>query len=937
MTPERWQQIERLYHLALAREVSQRATFLEEACRGDETLRQEIESLLSHEEPANKFMDAPGMAVLAQAVAQDRVGSMIGQQLGAYQILSLLGAGGMGEVYRAEDTRLDRIVAIKVLPEHLSSTPQVRERFEREAKAISSLNHPHICTLHDVGHQNGINYLVMEYLEGQTLADRLKKGSFPLDQVLQIAVHIADALETAHRHGVIHRDLKPGNIMLTKAGAKVLDFGVAKVGASGTVTRAISTLTEAGAIIGTVQYMSPEQVQGQEVDARSDIFSFGLVLYEMITGKCAFEGASPASIIAAILEREPPELEPEGLNRVVRACLAKDPADRFQTARDLKRALEWSVSGDGQTPLPEGAPEPGGFRHLWLAWSVAAGLAVCLALVAFLHFREKPPAPNALPELVLSIVPPNGRNLVRVGGLSVERISPDGSAVVYRANDARFHIRSLGSLQDHSLPPFVWGGNPFWAPDSKSIAFPTVSGLMKMQIPNGATELITTETSKGSYRGGSWSEKGTILFAIIQTSPAHIGLYGVPATGGRAFPVEVPGVKEGRFYNPEFLPGGEDFLFVFTPSDSAEAQLFIATMRGGKAIDPRLLFSNDTAAAFTSAGGGHILWVRNDNLYPQRIDVKARHLVGDPELVQEGVASNATSRNAYFSVSRSGTVVWRRGTAVISQVMIFDRKGNRIGSAGASVPAEIIGLAPDEAHVLVSSSVGSWVMESNGPGRTSLGSAVPIVWTPDGSGLIGVRGAEIVKLSITGSAEIRMYPEHPASGVQLWLHDISGDGRRILYSEFRKQDAILLSASLDRGSRPEQVVEQRVDNAAMSPDGAWTVYHAESESGIYVHPLTSHGLRRQIANSGNFAVWRKDGKEILYFDQDRIWSVRVDGVGTQLRFTTPVPLFSVPGPLGMDSGSRPLAVSRDGLRIYFLQSTEEPDSGVIQVRIGAFH
>ena len=371
MTPERWQQIERLYHGALAQQSSVRAAFLEEGCRGDEAMRQEIESLLSHEGPANKFMDAPGMAVLAQAVAQDRVGSMIGQQLGAYQILSLLGAGGMGEVYRAEDTRLDRIVAIKVLREHLSSTPQVRERFEREAKAISSLNHPHICTLHDVGHQNGIDYLVLEYLEGQTLADRLKKGPFALDQVLQIAVHVADALDTAHRHGVIHRDLKPGNIMLTRAGAKVLDFGVAKVGPSATVTQAFSTLTEAGAIIGTVQYMSPEQVQGQEVDARSDIFSFGLVLYEMITGKCAFEGASPASIIAAVLEREPLAVEPNGLNRVVRACLAKDPADRFQNARDLKRALEWSVSGDGQMPLPEGASEPGGSRHLWLAWSVA--------------------------------------------------------------------------------------------------------------------------------------------------------------------------------------------------------------------------------------------------------------------------------------------------------------------------------------------------------------------------------------------------------------------------------------------------------------------------------------------------------------------------------------------------------------------------------------
>jgi hypothetical protein len=395
--------------------------------------------------------------------------------------------------------------------------------------------------------------------------------------------------------------------------------------------------------------------------------------------------------------------------------------------------------------------------------------------------------------------------------------------------------------------------------------------------------------------------------------------------------MEVPGLKEGRYYNPTFLPGGDDFLFLYSPSDSAGAELFIATIRGGKAINPRLLFKNDTAAAFTSAGGGRILFVRNDNLYAQKLDVKGRHLIGDPELVQERVASSVTYRNAYFSVSSSGTVVWRSGTAVTSQVTVFDRKGNRKGAAGASVPADIISLAPDEAHVLVASEAGSWVMESNGPGRTTLGYGRPKLWSPDGSGVMGLRGAEIYHRSVSGSHEFRYLARLPTLGDRLSLHGISADGRRILYSDGNS----LLSFSLHGEHRSELVVEQRVDNAAMSPDGAWTVYHPNTESGIYVQPLTSRDLRKQIANSGNFAVWRKDGKEIMYFDQDRVWSVRVEGVGTQLRFAPPEPLFSASRPLGMLSGGRPLAVSRDGLRIYFLQSMEQPDSGVIHVRTGA--
>ncbi len=898
MSPERWRQVEELYHLALAHAPAQRSVFLTEACKGDDGLRREVESLL--EQPSG---DGPlarpawqGAETLLELTA---IQIVPGAQLGPYKIEAPIGVGGMGEVFRGRDTRLGRAVAIKVVNEEFSG------RFEREARAISALNHPYICTLYDVGP----NYLVMEVCEGETLAARLKRGKLSMQETLRYGAQIADALAAAHAKGITHRDLKPGNIMLGKTGIKVLDFGLAK-------SPQDLTLTGTRMVMGTPAYMAPEQREGKECDARSDIYSFGLVLYEMATGKRAEQGQIP------LLDQLP-----ERLTHVIERCLEQDPAERWQTASDVRKELQWAATS---TPVLDGAPEPGAARRPWLAWSVAAVLAVGLASVALLHFREPPPAADAMPELALSIVPPSGLLLSPVGGLAVDKISPDGSTVLYHATDNRFHIRRLSSLQDQRIPPFDWYGDPFWAPDSKSIAFPTLSGLMKMQVLNGAPELITVPVAE---RGGTWGEKGIILFAGTPgSSQKGNGLYAVPATGGKPFPVEVPGLKEGRYYNPVFLSGGDDFLFVFSPSHSAVAQLFTATMRDGKAVDPRLLFSNDTSAVFTSAGGGNLLFVRNDNLYAQKFDVKGRHLIGDPELVQERVASYAAPRNAYFSVSSTGTIVWRSGTAVTSQVMIFDRKGNRIGTAGASVPASFISLSPDEAHVLVSSEAGSWVMESNGPGRTSLGwSELPRFWSPDGSRVIGGRGTEIVQRSVSDSHETRPFPGLPAFGERFRMNDISTDGRQILYTE----GTALLSFSLDVGRGSGQVVEQRVDNAAISPDGTWTVYHPYTESGIYVQPIARAVLRRQIASSGTYAVWRKDGREIVYFDQGRIWSVRVDGAGTQLRFASAELLFSVSRPLGMTSGSRPLAVSRDGSKIYLLQSTEEPDSGVIHVRTRA--
>jgi serine/threonine protein kinase len=913
MDPARLQQIQDLYHAAVDHAPSERGAFLKAACGVDAELRREVESLLAQNGSSDGPMDRPAISLLAEAVAAQ---VSAGDLLGPYRIESLLGEGGMGQVYKARDTRLGRIVAVKI------ASQQFNQRFEREARTISSLNHSNICTLFDVGP----NYLVMELVEGPTLAERIKRGPIPLEEALHIAKQIADALEAAHEKGIVHRDLKPANIMITAPGlVKVLDFGLAAVSQSSDPSNPANspTLTipptHVGMILGTAGYMSPEQARGKEVDKRADIWAFGVVLYEMITGKRLFEGATVSDSLEAVLMREPDlALAPNNTRRLLQACLEKDSRKRLRDIGDVWRLLD----------SEQATAAPSRSRFNKTAWVAAGVCGLLLAAVSFIHFREETSAQNGLPEVALSIVPPSGTNLYPVGALEVDRISPDGSTVLYFAADARLHLRRLSSFQDEILPHFTWYGDAFWAPDSKSIAVPSTSGLMKMQVPNGAPELVTTAVVSG--RGGSWGDKGIILVGNGRGQSLH----GIPAAGGKAFPIEVPGLKEGGYYDPEFLPGGDDFLFLFVPSGSAEAQLFIATLRGGKAVDPRLLFSNDTAAAFTSAGGGRILFVRNDNLYAQKIDVKARRLVGDTELVQERVASNPSYRNAYFSVSRSGTIVWRSGTAVISQVAVFDRNGNRTGTAGTSVPALMVSLAPDEAHILVSSEAGSWVMESNGPGRTNFPSGYMRLWSPDSSGLLHIRGEEVYQQSVSSSHEIRLFAG-PFTGASALagrgLDGISANGRRILYSD----GTSLFTSSLEGERRPEKVVEEKVDNAAMSPDGAWTVYHPIAEPGIYVQPLANPGLRRQIANGGCCAVWRADGKEIMYIAAGGIRSVRVDGVGTQLRFAPPELLFSVSFPLGMSSASRPLAVSRDGSRIYFLQSTEEPDSGVIHVRTRA--
>src|SRR6202162_2724844 len=546
-----------------------------------------------------------------------------GTRLGPYEILTAIGAGGMGEVYKARDTRLDRIVAIKVLPAHLADRSELRERFEREAKTIASLNHPHICVLYDIGEQDGIDYLVMEYLEGETLAQRLHKGSLPLEQVLEYAIEISDALDKAHRKGVTHRDLKPGNIMLTKTGTKLLDFGLAKLKQEvapanvqlSELPTADDPLTAEGTIVGTLQYMAPEQLEGKEVDARTDIFAFGAVVYEMATGKRAFEGKSQASLMVAILERDPlpmsslEPMTPPALDRVVKKCLAKEPDDRWHAAKDLCDELKWIAEGGSQAGVS--APIPG--RRWWIA-GIAAAL-VLAALGGWTASRFRQPATDAS-VLRLSINPPEGGAFFFGSSLGGIALSPDGKSAAFGATvngETALWVRPLDGTASHMLPGTDGAYYPFWSPDSKSIAFFTTGKLHSIDLAGG-TPFTVCDVTLG--RGGAWTSDGQIIYGATGAA-----LFRVAALGGAPSPLTTVNASHGELDHrwPQVLPGGH--LLFWARGDKPENTGVYATSLA-KPSERVQLLTTDTAALYAPGNDGknYLVWQREGTLVAQVFD-----------------------------------------------------------------------------------------------------------------------------------------------------------------------------------------------------------------------------------------------------------------------------------------------------------------------------
>src|ERR1700680_2284913 len=617
-----------------------------------------------------------------------------GDKLGPYEIVVPIGEGGMGEVYRATDTRLHREVAIKV------SSAQFNERFEREARAVAALNHPHICTLHDVGP----NYLVMEFVEGQSI-----RGPLPLNDALRYAEEIADALDHAHRKGIVHRDLKPANIMVTKQGIKLLDFGLAKFQKGITANDATLTnaLTSQGTILGTLHYMSPEQLEGKEADERSDIYSFGCVLYELITGKRAFEGKSAASLIAAILERQPAPLEPAGLNQIIETCLAKDPDDRFQTARDLKRALRWAEKGD---PARAAQLE---VKRRWL-WPAVAALCLILAAVfAMLWFLR--PAPVALTSRFTVDAPPN---MAFTNTFAATAVSPDGRYLVFGAGAGTpsLWLRPLDSLSARQLPGTERGNFPFWSPDSRSIAFFAGDKLKRVEIVGGAPLVLcdAPEQSPAAV-GGTWNRDGVILFG------GHDGLHRVPASGGAPVlltKVDASRQEAGHGY-PQFLADGKHFLY-FNGGENPNTQgVYGASL--DRPQQPLPIVRTDAKAIYTppiAGRPGYLLYLRERTLLAQRFDAGKLRLEGDPVPVAENVSVNGLQRAAFWT-SDKGLLVYRSALTLGKLRLLWkSRDGKNLGQPGPDDFYAPLRLSPDGRRVALGRSHGTsntsedlWLLE----------------------------------------------------------------------------------------------------------------------------------------------------------------------------------------------------------------------------------
>ena len=612
-----------------------------------------------------------------------------GVKLGPYEIIAAIGAGGMGEVYRAKDTRLDRTVAIKVLPRHLAETPEARQRFEREARAVSALNHPNICTLYDVGSQNGAEYLVMEYLEGETLAARLEKGALPLDQTLKIGIEIADALEKAHRQGIIHRDLKPGNIMLTKSGAtyvaKLLDFGLAKavdsVPVSGLTVAETSPptrdpVTDAGVVLGTYQYMAPEIIEGLEADARVDIFSFGAVLYEMATGKRAFDGKTQASVLAAVLASDPKPISstqpasPATLDRVVKFCLAKDRDERWQSAHDVKLELRWIAEGGSEKGLPAPSISPGKGRER-IAWLIAA-IAILAAIVLAIFFPRAAPKPQQ--SIQVSADLGAAASLSEFSGPNAI-LSPDGAKLVFAAEGSdkqrRLYIRPLDQLQATVLVGAEGASQPFFSPDSQWIAFFAEGRLKKISVHGGAPEIICDSRAAQS---GSWGDDGNIILANRNDS----ALSKVSSSGGTPAPFTIldKSKSETSQHWPQVLPGSKEVLYTSQATNTnfyEDADIIAYSVASGQ---PKTILHGGFHAIYLP--DGYLVYMHSGTLFAIQFDPKRLETTGPATAVVENVVASPDRGTAQFSISDNGTLVYVAGSAVDRNVSIYwmDTEGN---------------------------------------------------------------------------------------------------------------------------------------------------------------------------------------------------------------------------------------------------------------------
>ena len=864
--------------------------------------------------------------------------------LGPYEIQSPLGAGGMGEVYLARDSRLARTVAIKVLPEHLSEKAEAKERFDREARAISGLSHPNICHLYDVGQQGGISYLVMEYLEGETLADRLRKGPLAPEQVLKCGIEICEGLEKAHRSGVIHRDLKPGNVMLTKSGAKLMDFGLAKPvipanPPSSGLTQTLATLqhplTTEGMVVGTFQYMSPEKVEGREADARSDIFALGAVLYEMTTGKRAFEGKTTASTIAAILAAEPPPistvqpLSPLPLEATVKSCLAKDPDERLQTAHDVKLQLKWIQESGSSSRLSAASPS---VRRTWdrVGWLVA-GLLLLLLLGGsawWLRGREAPSAmyfnsPVTLPanDIALS---PDGRTL---------------AIVAYWDQTSKYVLwtHPVGGRNATPVPGTEDASHPFWSPDSRSIAFFAQGKLKKVDLSSGGSAQVLCDAPHG--RGGTWSREGVIIFA----PNFYTGLYRLSVAGGT--PVEMTKPDATRFESshrwPVFLPDGRHFLYLAANFSGhfENNEIFLGLLDSS---EKRPIVAASSNVAY--ADPGYLLYMRDNALVAQKFDSRSYVLSGEARTISDEVQYFPQTDLALFGVSGKATLVAQSGKGADKyQLTWFDRSGRTAGAVGTPGAFANPSISPEGRRLAFEQTdrdgrhVDLWIHELANKATTRLTfgpglNEIPI-WSPDGKRIVyGTQTKLIFNLrqkNADGSGSEQEMADLGGQEQGPW--DWSRDGKYVLV---RKDTELWYLSAPDFQAKPFLQPKWSVRNAQFSPDGKWVAY-SSNETGsweVYVSPFPGASSKWQVSRGGGEPRWRRDGKELFYLSAEgKMMAVPVR-LATSFEAGPPVVLFQTH--MRQPISAQDLFsydVTADGQRFLVNTKVEEPNAAPLSV------
>jgi eukaryotic-like serine/threonine-protein kinase len=868
-----------------------------------------------------------------------------GTKLGPYEIQAPLGTGGMGEVYRARDTRLGRDVAIKILPKDMSADSERKQRFQREAKTISSLNHPNICTLYDVGSQDGLDYLVMECVEGETLAKRLEKGPLPIEEVLKYAVQIASALDAAHRNGVVHRDVKPGNVMLTRTGAKLLDFGVAKPAAalmSGvTLTSAApaqSPVTQEGIIVGTFQYMSPEQIQGKDLDGRSDIFSFGAMLYEMLAGQPAFPGKSQLSVASAILEKESEPINkfkpmtPATLDHAVRRCLAKDSEERWQTARDLALELKW-IADAGGLPLSLSTDRK---PHAWKAWILPAAfamIAIAFMLVSgWRGFLAKSPT-TGMP-VVRFDIPLTPSESAVFSFLTLDRgvaMSPDGTRIVFRVPPQLF-LRNINTPGVTPIPGTEGAVYPFFSPDGQSIAFFASGKLKRMALAGGAPATLCDVQNLQS--SGDWGTDGNIYFS----SGAMPGLFRIPAEGGTPEKIGVPLTDALSSITPIVLPGAEAILEGVWDGKSFDTwRIDAVRLHTG---ERRTVLRDGFSPRFVPPG--FLLFVRGSNLFVVAFDPRRLETRGNPVSVVEGVVSTIAYGTAQYDVSRNGDLVfvgsgsgasqnhlvWRERDGKAHEIALPPNfyQAPRISPDGREVAMTV--RSPDPDIWIYNLARGTLRRVSFAPGEDE----VP-AWSPDGKRLAYASNSrrQLSWLPADGSAgEEQLAPVDAHVHIGSW----SQDGKFLIYESFSKttnREIWILPIEGDR--KPYPYLRTNFDNRspALSPDGQWLAYQSD-ESGrpeVYVQKFPGPGQKTQISSEGGTSpVWAKNGLELFYRNSNKQMVV---SVSTKGGFAAGNPRALFQNPVWAWQAGPNYDVTPDGKRMIAVEIGEEATSSPMHV------